>query len=170
MHFLKLFHTMKLFSSTAKHYPIYCFQWHPEKILYVWNPVLAVDHSPDSIRVAQYIANFFGVEARKNSHRFRSREAEESKVIYPHKPIYIGNITESPYEQIYTFKNANATEFGVDLPEHFWWNSGKAVQRNAIFSVIWWQGCSKMVDIAADARSFKDGRKWKLKMVGWGRN
>eukprot|EP00794_Sanderia_malayensis_P000529 gene529-1182_t len=110
-----------VFISTfeAKHYPIYCFQWQPEKILYVWNPVLAIDHSPDSIRVAQYIANFFIVEARKNSHRFATREQEEAKVIYPYKPLYIGNITESPYEQIYTFKHANATDFGPNVPEHF---------------------------------------------------
>ncbi len=104
---------------TAKHYPIYCLQWQPEKILYVWNPVLALDHSPDAIRVAQYIRNFFMLESRKNNHRFATRKVEERNLIYPHKILYIGNITESPYEQIYTFKHANATGFGDNVPEHF---------------------------------------------------
>ena len=80
---------------------------------------MAVDHSSDAIRVAQYIANFFNVEARKNSHRFATRKDEEDHLIYKHNPVYIGNITESPYEQIYLFKNANATKFGESRPEHY---------------------------------------------------
>ena len=103
----------------AKHYPIYCLHWQPEKILFVWNPVLAVDHSPDAIRAAQYIANFFMVEARKNGQRFRTREEEEPNLIFHRKPVYIGNILESPYEQIYLFKGANGTDFGGDMPDSY---------------------------------------------------
>ena len=87
--------------------------------MFVWNPVLSLDHSPDAIRVAQYLANYFMVEARMNAQRFTTREEEEPRLIFRRKPVYIGNIIESPYEQIYLFKNANGTKFGEHLPEHF---------------------------------------------------
>ena len=86
----------------------------------MWNPVLALDHSPDAIRVGQYLANFFMVEARKNAQRFKSREEEEPNLIMRRNPIYIGNIIESPYEQIYLFKRANGTEFGEHMPESYY--------------------------------------------------
>ncbi|XP_065071657.1 gamma-glutamyl hydrolase-like isoform X1 [Rhopilema esculentum] len=87
----------------ARRYPIYGLQWHPEKLLFVWNPMMAADHSIDSIRVAQYIANFFVMEARRNSNRFSSREEEEKYLIYRWKPTYIGDIPDTPYEQVYLF-------------------------------------------------------------------
>ena len=108
-----------LIGISARHYPIYCLQWQPEKISFVWNPVLAVDHSPDAIRVAQYIANFFMVQARQNGQRFKTRQEEEANLILHRNPVYIGHIVESPYEQIYLFKNANGTDFGKDDPERF---------------------------------------------------
>jgi len=111
--------TVFVSSFEARHYPIYCLQWQPEKISFVWNPVLAVDHSPDAIRVAQYIANFFMVQARQNGQRFKTRQEEEANLIFHRNPVYIGHIVESPYEQIYLFKNANGTDFGEDDPERF---------------------------------------------------
>lgn len=83
--------------------PIYGLQWHPEKSLFVFNPVLAVDHSIKGIMAAQYIANFFVMEARKNTHTFRDRAEEEEHLVMSHYPTYVGNITETPYEQIYIF-------------------------------------------------------------------
>ena len=81
--------------------------------------MLALDHSPDALRVAQYIANFFMVQARQNGQRFKTRHEEELNLILHRNPVYIGNIMESPYEQIYLFKSANGTDFGTDSPERF---------------------------------------------------
>lgn len=87
----------------ARNYPMYALQWHPEKLLYVWNPMMVADHSLDSIRVAQYVANFFVSEARKNSNRFTSRTLEEKHLIHRWSPIYLGDIADAPYEQCYLF-------------------------------------------------------------------
>jgi len=87
----------------GRHAPLYGLQWHPEKALYVFNPTLAVDHSIYGIIAAQYIANYFVSEARKNNHRFRDRNEEEENLVMRHYPNYVGNITETPYEQIYLF-------------------------------------------------------------------
>ena len=88
---------------TGRRYPFYGLQWHPEKLLFVWNPMMVADHSIDSIRVAQYIANFFISQARRNSNRFSSRKYEEDNLIYKWNPVYIGNIQDTPYEQVYVF-------------------------------------------------------------------
>ena len=83
--------------------PIFGFQWHPEKILFTFSPVLAVDHSVHAIVVAQYITNVFMALARQNPNQFLTRKAEENHLIYKHPATYVGNITETPYEQIYLF-------------------------------------------------------------------
>ena len=47
------------YKPTGKKYPFFATQWHPEKIQFEWEPKAAIDHSPDAIRVGQYMANFF---------------------------------------------------------------------------------------------------------------
>lgn len=84
--------------------PLYGLQWHPEKCLFVFNPVLAVDHSIHAVMASQYIANFFMAEARMNPGTFRDRQEEEDHVVAAQsKPTYTGNITETPYDSIYMF-------------------------------------------------------------------
>lgn len=83
--------------------PLYGLQWHPEKVLFVYNPSLAVDHGMVSTLASQYVANFFVLEARKSPNRFTSRREEEDHLVFKHYPTYVGNITETPYEQIYLF-------------------------------------------------------------------
>ena len=87
----------------ARNAPLYGLQWHPEKALAIFNPNLAIDHSIYSITAAQYVANQFLSEARQNPNRFSTRKEEEKHLIYQYTPTYIGNITETPYEQIYLF-------------------------------------------------------------------
>ena len=83
--------------------PIFGLQWHPEKNLFIFNPNLAIDHSPLAIAAAQYIANTFMGFARQNPNRFPTRLSEEASLVFKHSPLYVGNITETPYEQIYVF-------------------------------------------------------------------
>jgi len=86
----------------GRHAPLYGLQWHPEKSLFVFNPVLAVDHSIYATIAAQYIANFFMAEARMNPNVFPSRDEELSHLVGAQMtPTFTGNITESPYDQVY---------------------------------------------------------------------
>ena len=41
--------------------------------------------------------------ARQNPSRFPTRREEEAHLIYQYSPIYTGNVTETPYEQVYLF-------------------------------------------------------------------
>lgn len=91
----------------GKHAPLYGLQWHPEKSLFIFNPGLAVDHSISAITAAQYIANVFMENARQNPNRFPNRRDEERHMVYLHHPLYVGNITETPYEQIYLFDSVD---------------------------------------------------------------
>ena len=65
--------------------------------------MLAVDHTIHATFSAQYIANFLITEARKNPNRFDGRIDEEKHLIFNYHPSYVGNITETPYEEIYLF-------------------------------------------------------------------
>lgn len=87
----------------GRYAPLYGFQWHPEKSLTIFNPVLAVDHSIFAVTAAQYIANVFMGDARQNPNRFTDRKEEEHHLVFRYYPFYVGNITETPYEQIYLF-------------------------------------------------------------------
>ncbi|KAH9503963.1 hypothetical protein Btru_067462 [Bulinus truncatus] len=65
----------------AINYPFYGIQWHPEKNVFTWGDHQVINHSFNGIKVAQYFANFFVNEARKNSHQYESRDAEAKAVI-----------------------------------------------------------------------------------------
>jgi len=83
--------------------PIFGLQWHPEKSLFMHNPSLAIDHSTFAVTAAQYIANFFMGLARQNPNQFKTRKDEEKYLLYKNSAVYVGNITETPYEQVYLF-------------------------------------------------------------------
>lgn len=91
------------FISTVegKKYPVYGTQWHPEKCQFEWTPKEEIDHSPDAVFVAQYMANFFVNQARRNTNHFPSEEAEEKALIYNYKPVDTSKI--SSFEQCYFF-------------------------------------------------------------------
>lgn len=88
-------------SITDKKAPIFGLQWHPEKTLFVFNPVLTIDHTIFAIVVSQYIANVFVGLARQNSNHFKSIEEERFSLVYKYKTLYVGNMTGSSYEQMY---------------------------------------------------------------------
>ena len=48
-----------LFVSTAKDYPIYGSQWHPEKPQFLWHSDSDINHDPSTIRASQFLADFF---------------------------------------------------------------------------------------------------------------
>jgi gamma-glutamyl hydrolase len=89
----------------ARDYPIYGVQHHPEKSAFVWREEIPINHTPEAIAVAQYYANFFVQEARKNNRKFVSKEAEYAALIYRHKSH---EVSES-FMECYFFKNTNAT-------------------------------------------------------------
>lgn len=95
----------KEFVSTVEgfKYPIYALQWHPEKVAFEWNPNEGIDHSTDSIRANEYMAQFFVSEARKSNHMFATPEAEYKALIYNYSPIYSASF-DSDFTQMYFFQ------------------------------------------------------------------
>jgi len=95
----------KVFVSTVEafKYPIYGYQWHPEKAAFEWTFTEGIDHSTDSIMANNYIATFFVSEARKNNHVFISNQGESSALIYNYEPVYSAGFDNS-FTQIYFFQ------------------------------------------------------------------
>ncbi|CAI2372949.1 unnamed protein product [Moneuplotes crassus] len=50
----------------SKDYPIWGFQFHPEKNSFSWNPNSRIPHSPSAIELTQFFSNFFIKGARRN--------------------------------------------------------------------------------------------------------
>lgn len=84
-------------------YPIFATQWHPEKNAFEWTVKENIPHHDMSIKVTQYMSNFFVNQARLNQHRFLSPEDEAAALIYNFTPVYTGNV--SNFEQCYFFKS-----------------------------------------------------------------
>ena len=94
----------------AHKYPIFGVQWHPEKNPFEWAvtidgaseavPYEVIDHSPDAIKVSQYMANFFVQQARKSSHSFANPATEQSLLIYNYTPT---NTPGGDFVQTYFF-------------------------------------------------------------------
>lgn len=104
--------TGKTFISTieAKSYPFYGSQWHPEKPAfnflrkYPFFDGKAVNHSPATIRMCQYFANFFVDESRRSPNRFADWEEEEKYMIYKYRAFHSGIIIGAHAEQEYIFR------------------------------------------------------------------
>lgn len=87
----------KWFLSTVegRKYPVYGVQFHPEVVQWDWTKnALFINRSVRSIAVAQYLANFYVREARKNKHRFPSQEEEDKANVYQLEGIDMHNSYE----------------------------------------------------------------------------
>lgn len=96
----------KPFGSTmeARKYPFYATQWHPERNQFEWGERQNILKTPGAIEGMQYLSNFFVSETKKNTHSFRSPEAETKSLIYNYKPTYTGNDpSDTPDQQTYYF-------------------------------------------------------------------
>jgi len=89
-------------SIEHRHYPFYGVQFHPEKNLFEWSESEKIPHSGDAVRAAQYFANFFVDQTRKNGHRFPSLEEENKALIYNFQPVFTG-ANGSTFVQKYYF-------------------------------------------------------------------
>uniref|UniRef100_A0A3B4AAD1 folate gamma-glutamyl hydrolase n=1 Tax=Periophthalmus magnuspinnatus TaxID=409849 RepID=A0A3B4AAD1_9GOBI len=85
----------------AYDYPIYGVQWHPEKNPYEWTRDFYV-HTPNSIKMTFYFADFFVNEARKSKHTYENEKMIRDLLIYRYHPNYTGETT-SVFEQKYYF-------------------------------------------------------------------
>ena len=95
----------KEFVSTMEgiRYPIYGTQWHAEKNSFEWTLNENIPHQTMSIRVTQYMSNFFVNEARLSQHKFPTLKEESAALIYNYSPFYTGDL--SNFEQCYIFKS-----------------------------------------------------------------
>uniref|UniRef100_A0AAG5DEB5 folate gamma-glutamyl hydrolase n=1 Tax=Anopheles atroparvus TaxID=41427 RepID=A0AAG5DEB5_ANOAO len=92
------------FISTIEHkkYPFYGIQFHPEKNIYEWVSNKNISHTANAIQAAQFFADFFIHETRKNDHRFPTEMTLDQHVIYNYQPTFTG-LKRSSFEQCYMF-------------------------------------------------------------------
>ncbi|XP_050300894.1 gamma-glutamyl hydrolase-like [Anthonomus grandis grandis] len=92
------------FISVMEHkdFPFYGVQFHPEKNQFEFKKGKHFPHSFNSIKTAQYFANFFVNECRKNANKFPNETIEAESLIYNFSPKYTG-LKSGYYEQIYVF-------------------------------------------------------------------
>ena len=88
-------------------YPMFATQWHPEKNSFEWTLTEDIPHEEMSIKVTQYMSNFFVNQARLNQHRFASPEEESAALIYNFTPVYTGKV--SSFDQCYFFESQHDT-------------------------------------------------------------
>eukprot|EP00743_Colponemidia_sp_Colp-15_P009880 GILK01010828.1.p1 GENE.GILK01010828.1~~GILK01010828.1.p1 ORF type:complete len:411 (-),score=49.06 GILK01010828.1:76-1308(-) len=91
----------------AKKYPFYAVQWHPEKPQFEYN-TMAIDHSPNSLLAAQYLASFFVSESRKSQNTM-SPATQHSMSVYSQCPVYTG-LTITAFQQTYFFGEGREDE------------------------------------------------------------
>ncbi|XP_055324546.1 gamma-glutamyl hydrolase-like [Sitodiplosis mosellana] len=93
------------FISTIEHkrYPFYGVQFHPEKVLYEWIRNRNISHTEGAVASAQYFAQFFVNECRKNDNRFDSIDEENQMLIYNFPCTFTGRLN-STFEQSYLFE------------------------------------------------------------------
>lgn len=89
-------------SVESKYYPFYGVQFHPEKNPFEFKVQLGIPHTSEAVKISQYFGNFFVDECRKNKHRFKNWNNEQSYLIYNYNPVFTG-IKNSSYEQLYMF-------------------------------------------------------------------
>lgn len=65
-----------------------------------WTPEEVINHSPDAIAVAQFVANFIVGQARQSSAAFPTVAAETAALIYNYAPTYTG-LFDISFEQSY---------------------------------------------------------------------
>ncbi|CAG9770693.1 unnamed protein product [Ceutorhynchus assimilis] len=92
------------FISAMEHkdFPFYGIQFHPEKNQFEFKRNKGFPHTFNSIKVAQYFANFFVNECRKNGNSFSNEVVEADSLIYNFNPKYTG-LKSGYYEQLYVF-------------------------------------------------------------------
>ncbi|GAB1869985.1 folate gamma-glutamyl hydrolase [Camponotus japonicus] len=103
------------FISTLEHkrYPFYGLQFHPEKNLYEWVIGKKIPHGRNAILVAQYFANFFVDEARKNLHEFATEQEAKQSLIYNY-PVTYTALQNSTFQQCYMFKKSDRDDLIID--------------------------------------------------------
>jgi len=85
-------------------YPVFALQWHAEKPLFEWNTWEDINHSSNSVKAMQYIADHFVAEARKNNHSFASHADEMAALIYNYPVTYSG-LKDGDFVQTYIFNS-----------------------------------------------------------------
>lgn len=84
-------------------YPFFGVQFHPEKSLYEWIRNRNISHTDNAITAAQYFANFFVNECRKNRNHFENVGEENRHLVY-NFPVTFTAPINSTFEQSYLFK------------------------------------------------------------------
>eukprot|EP00163_Fabomonas_tropica_P014128 TRINITY_DN257_c0_g2_i1.p1 TRINITY_DN257_c0_g2~~TRINITY_DN257_c0_g2_i1.p1 ORF type:complete len:372 (+),score=77.82 TRINITY_DN257_c0_g2_i1:159-1274(+) len=91
----------------ANNYPIWGYQWHPEKNQFEWNVAEVIQHTPEAIEAMSYLQRFFIDQARASQNSFPDPKSESEALIYNYNPLYTESFDAS-FEQCYVFKSTEA--------------------------------------------------------------
>ena len=91
-------------SFEGKNFPVYSWQFHPEKSSYEWKKVDNINHGKEMIRFTTEIANFIVNEARKNNNTFDDETL--SKLLINNYDT--SRKDDSSFEQLYLFNELSS--------------------------------------------------------------
>ena len=86
-HSLCTLHTAAHTQPVCKPNSVLQVQFHPEKVQFEWQSP-NIPHSAAAVASNAYLAQFLVQEARRNTNRFASPEAEAASLVYNYVPTY----------------------------------------------------------------------------------
>lgn len=80
-----------------KTYPIYCHQYHPEKIEFVFREGVTIPRTENAVGLSHYYAEFFANDCRMNANHFDTPEEEEASYINHARVLYTTGVSQDVY-------------------------------------------------------------------------
>ncbi|XP_063681821.1 gamma-glutamyl hydrolase-like [Bolinopsis microptera] len=99
----------KEYASMTEHkkYPFYGTQFHPEKLMFEWNPIINIFRPQSGIVFSQTLLNFFMSEVAKNRHSFKNPTVV-NKIDIENYPCIHTMLLHKTHLQAYYFLNDNS--------------------------------------------------------------
>ncbi|XP_057296694.1 gamma-glutamyl hydrolase-like [Hydractinia symbiolongicarpus] len=86
----------------GKKFPFYGIQFHPEKTMFEWATTISIPHSPQAIRLGQFIANSFMDNVRRNKKSFYNSSIERKYLMEQYELMRTDNLdSHAPFREIY---------------------------------------------------------------------
>ena len=94
----------KEYASMTEHknYPFYGTQFHPEKLMFEWNPIITIFRPQSGIVFSQSLLNFFMSEVAKNRHSFENPDVI-NKIDIENYPFIHTMLMHNTHLQAYYF-------------------------------------------------------------------
>ncbi|XP_057297028.1 gamma-glutamyl hydrolase-like [Hydractinia symbiolongicarpus] len=86
----------------AKKFPFYGIQFHPEKTMFEWATTINIPHSPQAIRLGQFVANSFMDNVRRNKRSFGNSSIERKYLMEQYELMRTDDLdSHAPFREIF---------------------------------------------------------------------